>query len=167
MVVFLLLAKIALSLAGALGLLLSLVGLPGPILLVLLGVALPWLGGSWADFAWIAGAGVLAEVGDWLAGAGLARRAGARGPGQIGAFLGGLVGGILGAPILPPLGLFAGTISGAFLGAWLGERGVSKQGSEASLRAAVGAGLGALVGRGLKTAGTLFQWMWLLGVLWF
>ncbi len=167
MSVLLLIAKVFLSLAGAIGLLLSLLGLPGPILLILLGVALPWLGGTWIDFAWIVGAGALAEVGDWLASAGMARRAGAKAPGQWGAFFGGLAGGVVGAPILPPLGLLVGTIGGAFLGAWIGERGYSKQDSASSIRAAFGAGLGALLGRVLKMAGTLFQWFWLLAVLWF
>ena len=67
-----------------------------------------------------------------------------------GAILGGLIGAILGTAILPVIGTLMGAFIGAFGGAFIGEYFISRD-FERAILAGIGAFLGAVGGKTLKT----------------
>ena len=68
----------------------------------------------------------------------------------VGAILGGLIGAILGTAILPVIGTLMGAFIGAFGGAFIGEYFISRD-FERAILAGIGAFLGAVGGKTLKT----------------
>lgn len=154
--------------SGAGGLLLTVMGLGGMVVgLLLIPLGLPglWLmvgvlaagalagAVSWTTLVAVAGLGLLAELGEYLA----VQRYSVRYGGDTWAFAGAIVGGILGALVGTPvpvlgsvLGLVAGTFAGAVAVAWYRSRDLT-----GSLRVGRGAVLGRAAATALKTTAGL------------
>ncbi len=102
---------------------------------------------SWPLLIAITALALIAELIEFFAGAGGAKKAGAGWLGAGAAILGALVGAVAGTFIIP-VPIF-GTMFGACLGAglctWLVERTTGKE-QDASVRSGVGAGTGVLIG---------------------
>lgn len=147
---------LAIVLLGALflaGLALVPLGLPGLWVMVLGLLGYGWL----TDFrsvsltllAVVTGLAVLAEIVEAWVGFGFARRYGGSNRAGWGALVGGLVGAVVGVPV-PVLGSVIGGFVGAFAGAALFEYTRARQAD-----VAVGAGWGAVLGRGAAAAAKL------------
>ena len=136
---------------------LTLLGLPGNWLMLLVGIAGWWLS-DWTMFAWgtLLAAGLLAGLGELLellAGLAGTRRAGGSRRASLAAIAGGVAGAIVGTAAIPipVVGTLLGAAGGAFLLAMLVERGRGVP-SPAALRTGLGAGVGQLLGTLAKTA---------------
>ena len=161
------LSKILIELFGLASLFLVLLGLPGLWVIVALSLALPWIGGSWSDVGILFGAAALAEVLEFGASLGLARKSGAGKSGLAGAFVGGLAGAILGTSFLPPLGTLLGAALGSFGAAAISERMLAKRTHGESFKVGFGAFVGTVFGRVLKVWLGVFQVIWLAWAMWF
>ena len=134
-------------LASILGVILTLLTLPGTWLAVATGLACAWwrpdMFGVWTLATCIALA-VLGEVLEFFASAAGAASAKGTKAGAIGAIAGGLVGALVGtgASPIPIVGTVLGGIVGAGLGAALGERGMASRTWSESFRVAKGAAVG-------------------------
>lgn len=126
--------------------------LPGNWLMVISTYLFAWWQWERGIFGWpllvtITVLALLAELIEFFAGAGGAKRAGAGWLGALAA-IGGAIGGAVMGTFVIPVALF-GTVLGAMLGAgfctWLVERASGKQ-QDDSLRSGVGAGTGVLIG---------------------
>jgi uncharacterized protein YqgC (DUF456 family) len=138
-----------------LGVLLTLITLPGLWLALLAGVGVaiwqPELISWWTVGA--AGAiAVIAEVLEFAAGAMGASKGGSSKKGAVGALIGSIAGAILGSPIFFPLGTIVGGVIGAGVGTMLIERGVHKKTWQDTTRAGKGAAVGRLAATVIKTA---------------
>lgn len=151
------LAAILVTLGCLLGVLLTLITLPGTWVMLLLALAC-W---AWRPelFTWhplVAALvlAILAEVAEFLGSAVGASRAGGTRSGVIGAVGGAFIGLILGSIFLPiPIvGSIVGAVVGAGLGAGAGERTLGKQTWHASWTIGVGAARGRLIAIIVKTA---------------
>jgi len=144
------------------GLVLVLFQMPGNWLMVCLTVGLAWW--QWEEgmfsvwtLAVIVLLALVGEVVEFVSSSVGVRKAGGSRWGGAGSLVGAIVGAIAGTIFIPiPIvGSLAGTCLGAFGGAWAMEALVGRKPRQ-SARAALGAGVGRLVGTGLK---------FLLGVL--
>lgn len=145
------------ALASLIGVLLTLVTLPGTWFIILVALACQW----WREglFEWwtIAVCAVLALVGEvvefaWSARG--AKRTGGTRPGMIGSIVGGLIGAVVGTflILIPLVGTIIGAAVGAGLGAVAGERGLSNRTWRDSARVGQGAAVGRLTAVVIKTA---------------
>ncbi|MEM1330780.1 MAG: DUF456 domain-containing protein [Planctomycetota bacterium] len=150
------LAAVLVSLASLVGVLLTLLTLPGTWAMLLVAM-LAW---AWRPelyhWGWIAGAGVLAagaEVAEFLASAAGARKAGGSRSASVAAIIGALIGGLLGTVFIPvPLvGTITGAVAGAAMGAFAAERAVAGGTWRESYRVGQGAGVGRLWSVVIKT----------------
>jgi uncharacterized protein len=162
---------VAATVFGAAGLgcvVLTVIGLPGLWLLLLLMGALQWSdrwlrsGGStfdvWTLLAAV-GVAVAVEVYEFSAGASGARQAGASKRGAIGALVGGLVGAIAGAPFGLIVGALVGGVIGSAIGAIVMELTLPHQTLQGSLKPAQGAAMGRLKGIAAKLLVTTVLWI--------
>ena len=145
----------ALTLVTVVGLVLAAFQLPGTWLILVCAAGYDW----YYDFArigwkWLAVLGVIAivaEVFDGLAGALLAKRAGASRQAMIGALLGGFVGMIVLTIPVPVIGTIFGGIAGCFIGAVVGELSVRNDyaaGAKVGISAVIGRVLGLIAKTG-------------------
>ena len=143
--------------AGAAGVLLTAMSLPGTWFILLTASAAAWIrsesgliGGT--TLVILAGLAVLGEAIELLAGAMGAKRAGASFLGAAGAMVGGVAGGIAGTIFIPVfiVGSVLGAAAGAFAGALCGEALAGR-----SVEASVASGRGAFFGRLLGTVSKL------------
>lgn len=151
------LAVSLLAIAGALGVALTLLSLPGGWLLLLVAVVCWWLVPSFDNWWWIGGAAFLAilgEIVEFFSSVLGAKVGGSGRHGAWGAFIGGLVGAIAGTVLIPVpvVGTIAGGVVGAGVLAALFERGGGKRTWRDSSRAGTGAAVGRLFATVLKAA---------------
>ena len=129
-----------------LGVLVCLLGLPGPFLITGASALVGWFTGWQVVPVWLVVVffvlALLAEVLDQWLGIASARSYGSTRAGMWGSFLGSLAGALVGIPI-PFFGSLFGAFMGAFLGAFLLEWLISRK----KVFSAVRAGYGALRGR--------------------
>lgn len=140
------LAYLLLVLACLIGVVLTPLGLPGTVLILVAAGVYAWGTGfstvGWPLLATLATIALLAELAEWLTGAVGARRAGGSRRAAWLAIAGAFVGGLLGASAGFGLGAIPGALIGAFVGAFLGEASLAGDWERARQ-----AGWGALVGR--------------------
>jgi uncharacterized protein YqgC (DUF456 family) len=139
-----------LALVNLLGLVLTLVGLPGNWLMVFATALVAWIEPGLFSLWTLGGITLLALLGEFVeffSGAAGAKRSGGTRRGSIGAILGGIIGGVLGTGMIPiaVIGTLIGMGLGAFLGAGLLEL-LGGQTMELSFRAARGAAVGRVFG---------------------
>lgn len=142
---------------------LVILGLPGNWLMVIGAVALAFWQGSmfatWTLVAVVALAGV-GELMEFLAGVLGSKKAGGTKRGAAGALVGGLVGGLLATFLIPfPV---IGSLIGACVGAGVGAWGLELTGGlkmNAAMKSGVGAGVGRLVGTGVKLVAGAAIWL--------
>ena len=146
------LAAALVTLAGLLGVALTLATLPGTWVAIAAALSLWWwrpdLYDSWWPVGVSIGLALLAEIIEVFASAaGAARKGGGR-AGAIGSVLGALAGAIVGSVLLwflPIIGTVLGAVAGAGLGAFMGERGVTGRSFRDSASIASGAAVGRLM----------------------
>jgi len=154
---------ILLLLIAALGVAITVVGLPGLWLLVGAAALYAWWTGSdayigwWSIFALIA-LGLVAEVVEFIAGSAGAGKAGGSKRAMVGAIVGALVGGILLSIPLPLIGAIIGACLGAFAGASLVELAIRRDIAH-SMRVGTGAAYGRFWGIVTKLAFGLLMWV--------
>lgn len=141
------LAGFIVVIGSLLGVVLTVLGLPGIWCALLIAVLCQWWQGDlfspWTLFA-VAGVALVGEILELVASSMGAAKAGGTRRGAVGALVGGIVGAIAGLPFLPPIGPVLGSAAGAGLGALLAERhGGNKTWSE-SARIGTGAAIGRL-----------------------
>lgn len=143
---------------GVVGMLLTIVGLPGPWLPVVAALVIQWQSPETFNW-WTIGAavavGVLAEIAEFIAGAVGAAKAGGTKRAAAGALVGGLVGAILGTPVFPIVGTVLGAIVGAGVGAALMDKTKIERNWSQALRVGQGAAIGRVVATAVKAAATL------------
>jgi len=115
--------------AQVIGLMFTVMGLPGLWIMVAAMAGYAWVTGlghyvGWTSLIVVFVLAVLAEVGEFVAGSAGAKRAGASRRGMIGAMVGALIGGFLFTIPVPVLGTIFGVCFGAFVGAALVEMGI-------------------------------------------
>lgn len=142
---------VAVGVLGVVGLLaglLTLVSMPGSWLLLLTAVLCWWLVPGFENWWWIAGAGVLAilgEIAEFFSSVVGAKAGGSGKHGAWGALIGGIAGAIVGTVVIPiPL---VGTIAGGVIGAGVLAAAFEKQGGKKTWRQSSRAGTGAAVGK--------------------
>jgi len=141
---------LVLVLAALVSLVLTVFGLPGLWLFLLLAAGLKAAGAaaglSWG--VWLVGVGlaVVAEVIEWTTSMRYTRRSGGSRRAGWGALIGGVIGAIVGIPV-PIIGSVLGSFAGSFLGALLAEF-TATQDRDLAGRVA----WGALIGRVVATA---------------
>jgi hypothetical protein len=160
---------ILLILLNTVWLALTVLGLPGNWLIVISAALVVWrqwgaadAGGIemftiWTLLAVIVVAAI-AELAEILTGVFGSTQMGGTRRGSLGALLGGLIGAIIGTPLMPILGTLLGACLGAALGAWGFELSAGRKMIE-SARAGLGAGLGTLAGRLIKTIAGVLIWL--------
>ncbi len=162
-------AAAALGILGLGCVVITVLGLPGLWLLLLLAGALQfsdrWLrsdGSStfshWTLIGAVAAA-FAAEFAEFAAGASGAKQAGASKRGMVGAMVGGIAGAILGAPFGLLVGAIVGGVAGSAIGAIVMELTLPHQTLEGALKPAHGAAMGRLKGIALKLLVTTALWI--------
>ena len=125
-----------------LGVLICLLGLPGPLLITGAAALAGWWTGWQVVQPWLVLVffvlALLAEILDQWLGIASARSYGSTRAGMWGSFLGGLVGALVGVPV-PLVGSLFGAFLGAFAGAFLLEWLISKKKFTSAARAGYGA----------------------------
>ncbi|MDX2148397.1 MAG: DUF456 domain-containing protein [Planctomycetota bacterium] len=154
------LLAIGFTLVGLIGIVLTVITLPGiwlPIAAALLVKLLRPETFDWTVIFVCIGLALLGELIEFIAGAAGAAKAGGSKRGALGAGVGSLVGAILGAPLLFPLGSIAGGVLGAGVGALLIERAWVKKSWDQSAKIGAGAAIGRMIATVVKTtlAGTI------------
>ncbi len=152
-------AGIMVAISAILGIVLTLLTLPGIWFAILVaGLAQWWHMArfnepmfSWYTLGTCVGLGILAEVVELFASAAGAAKAGGTRRGAIGSVIGGLVGAIGGSFVVPLLGTIIGAAVGAGTGALLLERAGGKKNWKQSTKVGAGAAAGRLVASVLKT----------------
>lgn len=143
------------TLVSLLGILLTLITLPGIWLMLLTALLCQWWQPgmfSWWTLGVVALLAVLAEVGEFLAGAAGAAKQGGSKTGMVAATVGGIIGAILGTPFFPLAGTILGGVVGAGLGAAIAEGGIKRRPMAEWRAIASGAATGRLVSTVVKTA---------------
>lgn len=155
------LAAILVIFFGLVGVLLTLLTLPGAWLA--LGVAALcnwWQPGllSWYTIGAAAGIALIAEIIEALSSAVGAAKTGGTKRAALGSVVGSIIGAIAGTPFLPPLGTILGAVAGAGLGAVVIERGMAGKTWKDSAVVGAGAATGRFVATVAKVgaAGAVF-----------
>ena len=137
--------------------------LPGNWLMVISTCLFAWW--KWDDgiFGWslliaITILALIAELIEFFAGVGGAKKAGAGWLGAIAAIGGAIFGAIVGTGFMPVFGTMLGACLGAGIATWIVERATGKE-QEHSVRSGVGAGKGVLVGTLSKFAIGCLIWL--------
>ncbi|MCA9255604.1 MAG: DUF456 domain-containing protein [Phycisphaerales bacterium] len=140
------------------GLLLAVFQLPGTWLILLGATAYDWYYGfekfTWTWLAVLGGIAILAEIFDALAGALVARKAGASRQAMFGALIGGFVGMISLTIPIPIIGTIVGVLVGCFVGAIVGDLSVRND-YGAGVKVGFSAVIGRLVGLIAKTGAAM------------
>lgn len=143
----LVLAACVVILGAIIGVVLTLVTLPGiwTMLLIAL-ICKAWQPGllSWWVLGIGAGLAVLGEVLEFVGSAAGAKSTGGSRAGAVGSVIGGILGAILGTPVFPIVGTIVGAVVGAGLGAGIAERGVSDRTWGEAWKSGQGAAVGRL-----------------------
>ena len=149
------------------------VQLPGTWVLLALAGLVEWLDRFWLPpedrktFGWWVLGGCLAlavagEVIEFIAGVLGAKQGGSSRRGMIGALVGGIAGIFLFAPLfffVPFLGAFLGAVLGTFVGALLGELSDQRRTLGASMKPALAATIGRVIGTTSKAVITMAMWL--------
>ena len=155
-----LLAATVIAFAGVLGVLLTLITLPGVWLTLGIAVACQFIFGEPRLFDWwtiggAAGLALAAEVFELVSSAAGAARSGGGRSGAIGSIFGAIAGAILGSFVVPIIGTIIGAVVGAGAGALFAERGFAGRTWAEAARVGQGAAIGrftALVVKSLVAA---------------
>jgi uncharacterized protein YqgC (DUF456 family) len=145
--------------ASLLGVILTLLTLPGTWLAVMAGAGVAlWRPEliSWWTVAGALALAIIAEVFEIAASAAGAKRGGASRQGAIFAVVGSLVGALVGSFIVPIIGTIVGAVLGAGIGAVAAERGIKGRTWRDSAKAGQGAAVGRLAATVLKTILAVF-----------
>jgi hypothetical protein len=153
----LILAAVIMLVASGLGILLTLVTLPGVWVTLLAAVICQFAFGEPALFSWwtLGGCAALAfaaEVFELFSSAAGAAKSGGGRSGAIGSVIGAIVGAILGSFIIPIVGTVIGAVVGAGGGAIMAERGIAGRSWNQSLKIGQGAAVGRFAALIVKTA---------------
>ncbi|GIW43355.1 MAG: hypothetical protein KatS3mg077_0637 [Candidatus Binatia bacterium] len=131
---------------GAVGVILVVLGLPGPWFVCVVGSVFAWWTGfsvlGWGSLVGMAAVAFLSECLEFWLGAAAATQQRASWRVTVGAVLGGLLGALVGAPLLFGLGALFGSLAGSFVGAAL-----AAQWEGASLKETLAVGKAAMKGR--------------------
>lgn len=152
------LAATIVVLISLVGIVLTMVTLPGAWLILATGVICNlWQDGmfSWWTLGVGCGIAIIAEIAEVAASAVGAKSTGGSRSAAIGSVIGAIIGAIVGTPILPLVGTVAGAVLGAAAGALIAELGVANKSWKASAKVAGGAAAGRLVATVLKTAASV------------
>lgn len=140
---------------GVIGVVLTVLTLPGTWLAVIVAALCTWWQPQLMSW-WVIGAAaalaLLAEIVEFGASAVGTAKAGGTKRGGLGSLVGGLAGAIFGAPFFFGLGAIPGAVIGAGIGAVVAERGWAKRTWSESTKAGKGAAIGRLVATVLKVA---------------
>ncbi|HYE63681.1 MAG TPA: DUF456 domain-containing protein [Phycisphaerales bacterium] len=140
--------------ASWVGVVLTLITLPGLWLAVIAGAAAAFWDSTFLSW-WYVGAAlavaIIAEVLEFMAGAMGARKGGSSKKGAVGALIGSIVGAIAGSPIIFPIGTIVGAVLGAAVGTMIIERGSQGKTWAETTRAGKGAAMGRLAATLIKT----------------
>jgi uncharacterized protein YqgC (DUF456 family) len=156
-------------LVNAVGVVLTLMQLPGNWLIVLATALVAWWGWSpvpddrlvgWATLVALLAIALAAEVAEFAYAALGTKRAGGSRKGAAYAVAGGIVGAIAGSFVIPVLivGTVAGAAIGSALGAYAGDRAAGRDWQQAA-RAARGAAVGRLTATAVKSLAGLVLWI--------
>lgn len=145
-------APILVIIAFPVGLVLTMLTLPGVWFILIAALIAQWVHRqsvtadlmSWWTLGICTGVAVFGEVFDLLASSAGAKAAGSSRSGAIGALIGSIAGAIIGIPFAPPIGPIAFAVLGAALGAFIAERMIANKGWKASSLVAAGAAGGKL-----------------------
>jgi len=140
---------------GLVGVVLTVVTLPGLWLTLLVAGGMWWWKPgffNWWTFGLCIGLAVIAEVIELVAGTAGASKAGASRTGSIVAGIGSLIGAIVCAPFFFPIGSIAGGVLGAAAGAIAIERGLKKKTWEQATQAGQGAAIGRIIATAAKVS---------------
>ena len=152
---------------GLISIFLTLIGLPGLWLMILVFVGLKWWQPDWISW-WVVGAGVvialLAEIIEFVAGAAGSSKAGGSRSASVGAIIGGVVGAIVGAAFPPIIGAILWGAVGAGFGAMLGEISVGRDWKK-TLPVGTAAAKGKMLGTLWKTGLAVVVFVLFLGSL--
>lgn len=148
----------ALTVLGLFGPALTLIGLPGAWLILVLALLCQWVTPDTFSW-WTLGAclilAVIGEIVEFAAGAVGSRRGGGGRRASAGAMIGGIAGAIVGAPFPPVVGAIVWGVIGAGLGAIIGEFTGGNRQWRSHLAIGSAAATGKAVGTIIKTALTL------------
>ncbi len=115
---------------------------------------------------WVLGAAlavaVIGEIIEFIAGAGGARKGGATSRGMWGALIGGVVGIFVFTPLfffVPLFGTFFGAVMGTFVGAIIGELTIEQSTVRGTVKPAVWATIGRVVGTTSKVGIAMAMWL--------
>ncbi|MBL8764140.1 MAG: DUF456 domain-containing protein [Phycisphaerae bacterium] len=134
-----------LAAATCVGVLMTLLTLPGTWFIVLAALGCQWWRPgtfSWWTLGAASAVCLAAEVMELAAGSWGSRRAGGGRSGSVGALIGTVCGAIAGSLVLPVVGTIVGAVGGAGVGALVAERAVAGRGWGDSARAGGGAAAG-------------------------
>ncbi len=144
------------ALASLVGVVLTLLTLPGTWFIILVALLCQWWREGLYEWWTIALCALLAFAGEvvefaWSARG--AKRTGGTRPGMVGSIVGGLIGAVVGTFVIPIplLGTIIGAAVGAGLGAVAGERGMSQRTWRESAAVGRGAAVGRLTAVAIKT----------------
>jgi len=164
-------------LLGAVCVVLVALQLPGGWIMLALAVLIEFCDGAYLPeerdqtFAWwvlgaVVGCLLLGELLEFIAGVLGAKRGGASRAGMVGSLIGGIVGALsLGGvmSIIPGvgtvLGVLLGALAGTFAGAVIGEIGVARQTMRGSMKPAIGASIGRIMGTASKLGLSIVVWL--------
>ncbi|MGP1309997.1 MAG: DUF456 family protein [Phycisphaerales bacterium] len=151
---FITLIVLAIALFAAIGVGLTLLGLPG-IWLTILVAGIAWLirpdTFTWWTFGACVALGLLAELLEFILSAAGAAKAGGSKRAALASIVGGVIGGIVGSPFLFPIGTIIGAAIGAGLGAGVFEATKPGRTLEQSYAVGQGAAVGRLVATVVKS----------------
>lgn len=153
------LAATLVILASFLGVIFTLLTLPGTWLAVLAGAAVAIWRPELISWWTVGGAtllAIIAEILEIFASAAGAKRGGASRQGALFAVIGSLVGALAGSFVVPIIGTIVGAVLGAGLGAIIAERGLQGRTWRDSAKAGQGAAAGRLAATVLKTILAVF-----------
>ena len=164
------LLNITVAVTLAIGIVLTLVGLPGNLLILLAAVSYGWH----EDFAHLTYGSLLALGGIWLSGelmdflAGVmgAKKERASGKATAAAFFGAITGGIIGTGILPIIGTIIGSVVGGFSASYYVEY-IHANDKIKALQVAKGVVKGQLLGMLVKLIVAISMSVTIIHMLWF
>jgi hypothetical protein len=159
-------------LAGAACVAMVVIQLPGTWVLLALAGLLEWVDRLWLPagdrqtFGWWTLGGCLAlavagEIIEFIAGMLGAKRGGSSRRGMIGALVGGIAGIFVFAPLfffVPFLGAFLGAVLGTFVGALIGELSAERRTLGTSMKPAIAATIGRVIGTTSKIGIAMAMW---------
>jgi hypothetical protein len=156
----LILTSLLLGAVALVGVVLTLLTLPGVWLTLAAALVAQWAWMEWGHgqlYGWwtlgiLAGASLLGEVLETVSSAVGAKRSGGGKSGALGSILGALAGAIVGSFIIPVVGSIVGAVVGAGIGAIAAERGIAGRSWEDAYQVGKGAAGARLVAILVKTA---------------